>query len=46
MTTQAALDRFPITHVILFGAAGGVNPVREPGDVAIPENWAYHMEAA
>lgn len=46
MTTQVALDRFPITHVILLGAAGGVNPVREPGDVVIPGKWAYHTEAA
>ena len=46
MTTQAALDRFPLTHVVLLGSAGGVNPAREPGDVVIPENWAYHTEAA
>jgi len=46
MTTQAALDRYPITHVILLGAAGGVNPALESGDVVIPENWANHNEAA
>ncbi len=46
MTTQMALDRQPITHVIFVGAAGGVNPSREPGDVVIPQTWACHNEAA
>lgn len=46
MITQAALDRYPITHVIALGEAGGVNPSRGPGDVIIPEAWSHHTEAA
>ncbi|HRI16866.1 MAG TPA: 5'-methylthioadenosine/S-adenosylhomocysteine nucleosidase [Verrucomicrobiota bacterium] len=46
MTTQLALDRFALTHVILLGAAGGVNPVRQSGEVVIPDRWTYHTEAA
>jgi adenosylhomocysteine nucleosidase len=26
MTTQLALDRFRVTHVVVSGIAGGVNP--------------------
>ena len=46
MTTQLALDHFPITHVLMFGMAGGVNPARETGDVVVPDRWAHHNEAA
>lgn len=46
MNTQLALDRLPITHLLLLGAAGGVNPSREAGDVVVPEAWAHHNEAA
>ncbi len=46
MVTQAALDRYPITHVIVMGEAGGVNPSRKPGDVVVPEFWSHHTEAA
>jgi adenosylhomocysteine nucleosidase len=46
MITQAALDRYPITHVIVLGEAGGVNPSRGPGDVIVPEAWSHHTEAA
>lgn len=46
MVTQAALDRYPITHVIVMGEAGGVNPSRVPGDVIVPEAWSHHTEAA
>ncbi len=43
---QLALDHFPITHVLFAGVAGGTDPALEVGDVVIPENWAYHSEAA
>jgi adenosylhomocysteine nucleosidase len=43
---QLALDRFPITHVLFAGVAGGIDPVLDVGDVVIPEKWAYHSEAA
>ncbi len=46
MVTQAALDRYPITHVIALGEAGGVNPSRGRGDVIVPEGWSHHTEAA
>jgi adenosylhomocysteine nucleosidase len=43
---QLALDRFPITHVLFAGVAGGIDPQLHIGDVVIPERWAYHSEAA
>ncbi|MES2693492.1 MAG: 5'-methylthioadenosine/S-adenosylhomocysteine nucleosidase [Verrucomicrobiota bacterium] len=43
---QLALDRFPITHVLFSGVAGGIDPALKIGDVVIPEKWAYHSEAA
>lgn len=42
---QLALDRFPITHVLFAGVAGGVDPELHIGDVVVPERWAYHSEA-
>ena len=42
---QLALDRFPITHVLFAGVAGGVDPALHVGDVVVPERWAYHSEA-
>lgn len=43
---QLALDRFPITAVLFAGVAGGTDPSLHVGDVVVPENWAYHAEAA
>jgi adenosylhomocysteine nucleosidase len=43
---QLAFDRFPITHVLFSGVAGGIDPALQVGDVVIPERWAYHSEAA
>ncbi|MDP3068800.1 MAG: 5'-methylthioadenosine/S-adenosylhomocysteine nucleosidase [Opitutaceae bacterium] len=43
---QLALERFPITHVLFAGVAGGIDPALQVGDVVIPERWAYHAEAA
>lgn len=43
---QLALERFPITHVLFAGVAGGIDPALKVGDVVIPEKWAYHSEAA
>jgi len=45
MTTQLALDRFPISHVLFAGIAGGINPSNHIGDVVIPERWYHHSEA-
>lgn len=46
MALQLALERFPITHVLFAGVAGGTDPALHVGDVVIPEQWAYHSEAA
>ncbi len=43
---QLALDRFPVTHVLFGGVAGGTDPSLDVGDVVIPAQWAYHDEAA
>lgn len=45
MTTQMALDYFPIDEVVYMGIAGAVNPKWHPGDVIIPERWYYHDES-
>ena len=45
MTTQMAIDYFPVDSLIMMGIAGGVNPVFEPGDLAVPERWFYHDES-
>ena len=42
---QLALERFPITHILFAGVAGGTDPSLDVGDVVIPEQWAYHDEA-
>jgi adenosylhomocysteine nucleosidase len=46
MALQLTLDRFPVTHVLFAGIAGGIDPSLHVGDVVIPERWAYHSEAA
>ena len=45
MTTQLALDKFPVSLVMLAGIAGGINPSNHIGDVVVPEKWYYHSEA-
>ena len=45
MTTQLALERFPIRAVLFAGIAGGINPAHHIGDVVIPERWFHHSEA-
>jgi adenosylhomocysteine nucleosidase len=42
---QMALDYFPIDKVVMMGIAGAINPVFEPGDIAIPERWYFHDES-
>lgn len=44
MTTQMALDYFPIKQVVFMGIAGAINPIWKPGDVVVPERWYYHDE--
>lgn len=45
MTTQLALERFPVRAVFFAGIAGGINPAHHIGDVVIPEKWFHHSEA-
>lgn len=45
MTTQLALARFPISHVLFAGIAGGINPAHHIGDVVVPDKWFHHSEA-
>jgi adenosylhomocysteine nucleosidase len=45
MTTQMALDYFPIKEVVYMGIAGAVNPRWQPGDVIVPSRWYYHDES-
>lgn len=44
MTTQLALDRFKVTHVLFSGIAGGVNPDLKVGDVVVAERWGQYLE--
>jgi adenosylhomocysteine nucleosidase len=46
MSTQVALLRFNVTHLLFAGIAGGIDHDLEKGDVAIPEAWAYHAQGA
>jgi len=45
MTTQLALDRFNVSHVLFAGIAGGIDPAHHIGDVIIPAEWFHHSEA-
>ena len=45
LSTQMALDYFPVNQLIYMGIAGAVNPKWQPGDVIIPERWYYHDES-
>ena len=44
MTTQLALDRFRITHIVVSGIAGGVNPGLHVGDVTVANRWGQYLE--
>ncbi len=44
MTTQAMLDRFPISGIVFSGIAGGVNPGLRVGDVTVPAQWGNYQE--
>ena len=45
MTTQMALDYFPIDRLIMMGIAGAINPQLRPGDITVPERWYFHDES-
>jgi adenosylhomocysteine nucleosidase len=44
MTTQLALDRFKVSHIVFSGIAGGVNPQLHVGDVTVPAQWGQYLE--
>lgn len=44
MTTQLALDRFRVSHIVFSGIAGGVNPQLHIGDVTVPAQWGQYLE--
>lgn len=44
MTTQLALDRFRVSHVVVSGIAGGVNPGLNVGDVTVAQRWGQYLE--
>lgn len=46
MTTQQAIDFFPLKRLLFSGIAGGVNPDLTKGDVSVAGRWAYHDESA
>jgi adenosylhomocysteine nucleosidase len=45
MNTQLMLDHFRVTHLLMSGIAGGLDPARHVGDVTVPERWALPLEA-
>lgn len=45
MNTQRLLDEFEITHILVSGVAGGLDPALSIGDVTIPARWAKYDEA-
>ena len=44
MNTQVALDRFRVSHLVVSGIAGGVNPVLHIGDVTVARRWGQYLE--
>lgn len=44
MNTQLALDRFRVTHLVVSGIAGGVNPDLHIGDVTVAQRWGQYLE--
>lgn len=44
MNTQLVLDRFRVTHVLVSGIAGGVNPALHIGDVTVAQRWGQYLE--
>jgi adenosylhomocysteine nucleosidase len=44
MTTQLALDHFHVSHLVVSGIAGGVNPGLHVGDVTVAQRWGEYLE--
>lgn len=46
MNTQLLLDHFNISHILVSGVAGGLDPSLSVGDVTVPSSWAQYNEGA
>jgi len=44
MNTQLVLDRFHVSHILVSGIAGGVNPALHVGDVTVAQRWGQYLE--
>lgn len=44
MTAQRTLDLFNVTHVVVSGCAGGVDPELKVGDVFVASQWGQYLE--
>lgn len=44
MNTQLVLDRFQVSHLVVSGIAGGVNPGLNIGDVTVARQWGQYLE--
>ncbi|WP_310541783.1 5'-methylthioadenosine/S-adenosylhomocysteine nucleosidase [Phenylobacterium sp.] len=44
MTSQRTLDLFNVTHVVVSGCAGGVDPELKVGDVFVASQWGQYLE--
>jgi len=44
MTTQLAIDHFPIKRIVVSGVGGGADPELTVGDVVVAERWGEYQE--
>lgn len=44
MTTQALLDRFAVSRIVVSGVAGGLDPANGVGRVLAPARWGQFLE--
>ena len=44
MSAQRTLDLFDVTHVVVSGCAGGVDPDLKVGDVFVASQWGQYLE--
>lgn len=44
MTTQALLDRFAVSRIVVSGVAGGLDPANDVGRVLAPARWGQFLE--
>ncbi|MFD1786902.1 5'-methylthioadenosine/S-adenosylhomocysteine nucleosidase [Sphingomonas floccifaciens] len=44
MTTQALLDRFTVSRIVVSGVAGGLDPSNSVGRVLAPARWGQALE--